>query len=125
MTGTIVAVGLTFVGLLWLAISARRRALRTLLLATGVEVPGTGRLVSRGTRRAPRVLVTYTDSEGQTRSVIKSVVSAGDAELVRRPIRVVFHPRRTTRDDYVLVGFGEQPRRWFRVSFAPASMSSQ
>lgn len=125
MTGTIIGVGLAFVGLLWLAITARRRALRTVLLATGVEVPGHGRLVHRGARRAPRVVVTYTDSEGQERSVVKSVVSAGDAELVRRPIRVVFHPRRTTRDDYVLVGFGEHPRRWFRVSFAPASMSSQ
>lgn len=125
MTGTIIGIGLAFVGLLWLAIAARRRALRTLLLTTGVEVAGSGRLVSRGRRRPPRVVVTYTDSAGVSRSVVKSIVSAGDAELVRRPIRVVFHPRRTTRDDYVLIGFGDHPRRWFRVSFAPSHTSPE
>lgn len=117
--GTIVAVALAFLLLLWILIAVRRRALRTYLLATGVETSGTAALAwPKGKRRAPSIAVTYVDSEGVTRTAIKSIVSAGDGELMKKPVRVVFHPRRTTRDDYVLLGFGAQPRTWFRANFA-------
>lgn len=118
LIGITIAIGLALVGLLWAAIAVRRRAIRTLLLTSGVEVAGRARLVTAARRGAPRIHVTYTDSDGVQRTVVKSIVSAGDERLVREPTRVVFHPRRTNRDDYVLVGFGATPRRWFPVSFA-------
>lgn len=118
LIGVTVAVALGLVGLLWVTIVVRRRAIRTLLLTSGVEVAGRARLVGTSRRAAPRIHVTYTDTDGVTRTVVKSIVSAGDDRLVREPTRVIFHPRRTSRDDYVLVGFGTTPRRWFPVSFA-------
>ncbi|CAN5380156.1 hypothetical protein BH10ACT7_BH10ACT7_03160 [soil metagenome] len=117
--GTIVLVAVAFLILLWILIAVRRRALRTYLLTTGVETSGTAALVwPKGKRRAPAIAVTYVDSEGVTRTAIKSIVSSGDSELMKKAVRVVFHPRRTTRDDYVLLGFGDHPGTWFRVSFA-------
>ena len=117
--GAIVVVAIAFLLLLWILIAVRRRALRTYLLATGVETSGRASLTwPRGRRRAPAIAVTYVDSAGVTRTAVKSIVSAGDGELMKKPVRVIFHPRRTTRDDYVLLGFGEHPGTWFRASFA-------
>ncbi len=118
MTGTVILVAVAFAVLLWVLIVGRRRALRTMLLTTGMETSGKSKLVwPHGPRRAPRIAVTYVDSEKVTRTVVKVVASAGDGELMKKPARVVFHPRRTDRDDYVLVGFGAQPATWFRVNF--------
>lgn len=117
MTGALVALAAAFVLLLWAAITVRRRAIRTYLLATGIRTKGVARLVRVRGRRAPVVSVDYVDNNGVERTVRKSLVSAGDAELAAKPVTVLFHPRRTTRDDYVLLGFGEAPATWFRVSF--------
>lgn len=119
--GAVIAVMIAFVLLLWLAIVVRRRALRTLLLTTGVEVPGTTSLAWPRGRRTPHIAVTYTDTAGVTRTAIKVVVSAGDSQLLSQPARVVFDPRRASRDDYVLVGFGNHPSTWYRVNFARAA----
>lgn len=117
--GTIVVVALAFLILLWILVAVRRRAMRAYLLATGVETSGTASLAwPKGKRGAPSIAVTYVDSDGVTRTVVKSIVSAGDGELMKKPVRVIFHPRRTTRDEYVLLGFGPHPGKWFRVSFA-------
>ncbi len=118
LTALIVVVAITFLVLLWIAIRMRRNSIRALLLTTGSQTRGTSSLVwPRGTG-APSIAVTYTASDGITRSAIKSIVSAGDAELIKRPAMVIYHPKRTTRADYVLVGFGELPTTWFRVNFA-------
>ena len=47
---------------------------------------------------------------------LKEAVTRIEAQLARKPARVVYHPRRTERDDYVLVAFGDSDR-WFRVNF--------
>jgi hypothetical protein len=118
LTALIVIVAIAFLVLLWISIRARRNSIRTLLLTTGSQTRGTTSLVwPRGTG-APSVAVTYTASDGVTRTAVKTIVSAGDAELMKRPAMVVYHPKRTTRSDYVLVGFGELPTTWFRVNFA-------
>lgn len=124
LVGTFVVVLAVLIALLWVAIAVRRRTMRTYLLTTGTEVAGKAWLQQRSGRRAPRVAVQYTDSRGVVRTVLKSIISAGDAELVRKPVRVVFHPDRTTRDEYVLVGFGAHPATWFRVNFASQDVSS-
>ena len=121
--GTFVAVLVALIALLWIAIAVRRRTMRAYLLTTGTEVAGRAWLLARSGRRAPKIAVQYTDSRGVVRTVIKTIVSAGDAELVRKPVRVVFHPDRTTRDEYVLVGFGAHPGTWFRVNFASQDVS--
>lgn len=123
MTGAVIAVVVAFILLLRIAIAARRRGIRGYLLATGVRTPGTASLVSVRGRRAPAVSVSYADSDGVTRTVIKALTSAGDAELAKKPVTVLFHPRRTNRDEYVLLGFGESPATWFRVSFGRSSGS--
>ncbi len=109
---------IAFVLLFWFAIVVRRRALRTLILTTGVEVPGTTSWTWPRGHRTPHIAVTYTDTAGVTRTAIKVLVSAGDSQLMALPARVVFDPRRANRDDYVLVGFGNHPSTWFRVNFA-------
>ncbi len=114
--GTIVAVSIAFLFLLWALFAVRRRALRTYLLATGMETVGSAQLVPVRLRRAPMVVVTYVDSAGVKRAVRKLLVSAGDEQLVKKKVRVVFHPNRTSRDEYVLIAFGESTR-WFRVGF--------
>lgn len=118
MTTTIVLVAIAFLVLLWALIAGRRRALRAMLLATGMETSGKATLVwPKGRRRSPRISVVYVDSDGVRRTVLKTVVSAGDGELVKKPVKVVFHPRRTNREEYVIVGFGASPSTWFRVTF--------
>lgn len=114
--GTVIAVAIALLVLLWLAIAARRKALRTYLLATGVETTGDSVLVPARRGRPAHVAVSYIDSDGVRRSVRKSVVSAGEAQLARKPARVIYHPRRTDRDDYVLLAFGDS-ERWFHVTF--------
>ncbi|MDP3209269.1 MAG: hypothetical protein Q8M65_08975 [Rhodoglobus sp.] len=118
--GTIVAVSVAFLILLWILFALRRRALRAYLLTTGIEVTGSAKLVSSRLRRAPSVVVSYVDSGGATRSVRKLITSAGDEQLVKKKVRVVFHPDRTSRDEYVLVAFGDS-NRWFRVGFTHAN----
>ena len=49
------------------------------------------------------------------------VTSAGDEQWVKKDVRVVFHPDRTNRDEYVLVAFGDS-HRWFRVGFTHANV---
>ena len=116
--GPIIAVAIAFVLLLWLVIVVRRRAIQSLLLANGVQVTGTSALVWPRGRGPARIGVTYTDSNGVSHTAVKTIVSAGDAELLKRPAQVIFHPLRADRDDYVLLGFGSQPSTWFRANFA-------
>ncbi len=118
--GTIVAICIAFLALLWVLFALRRRALRTYLLATGMETSGRAELVPARFGRAPSIVVTYTDSTGKKRRVRKLVASAGDEQLVKKNVRVVFHPDRTSRDEYVLVAFGDS-HRWFRVGFTNAN----
>ncbi|MGV8897397.1 MAG: hypothetical protein ACOH10_11445 [Rhodoglobus sp.] len=117
--GTIVAVCIAFLALLWILFGLRRRALRTYLMATGMQTSGHAELIAGRFGRAPSVVVTYTDSNGTTRSVRKLIASAGDEQLAKKRVRVVFHPDRTSRDEYVLIAFGES-HRWFRVAFTRA-----
>ena len=121
MVGTIIFVAVAFIALLWIAIIVRRRSIQTYLLATGNQTRGTSSLSWPRGRGAPSIAVTNTDAVGVTRTVIKSVVSAGDSELLKKPAMVVYHPERANRDDYVLVGFGDIPSTWFRVDFARSS----
>ena len=114
--GTVIAVAAALLFLLWLAIVTRRKALKAYLLASGIETHGSSVLVPAHRGRPAYVAVTYVDSEGVRRSVRKTFLSAGEAQLARKPARVVYHPRRTERDDYVLVAFGDSDR-WFRVNF--------
>jgi len=116
--GWLVALGLILVGLLWFATRLRRRAIRTYLLASGAQTTAVSSLYRRG-RHAPRIAVRYRDNSGIEHFAVKSVISAGDAELLRKPAAVLYHPQRPGRSDYVLVGFGKQPRRWFAVEFVP------
>ncbi|MCU1439465.1 MAG: hypothetical protein JWP85_462 [Rhodoglobus sp.] len=118
MTGIFVAVAIAFLAILWILTAVRRRGIRTYLLAAGAQTRGVATLQPRRGRREPSIAVRYTDADGVTRTAVKSVVSAGDSELVKKPAMVLYHPRRTSRDDYVLLGFGEQPSRWFRADFA-------
>jgi hypothetical protein len=114
----IVIVAIAFLVLLWITIRMRRNTIRTLLLTSGSQTRGTSSLVwPRGTG-APSIAVTYRASDGISRTAIKTIVSAGDAELLKKPAMVIYHPERTTRSDYVLVGFGDLPATWFRVNFA-------
>ncbi len=114
--GTIIAVCVAFLILLWILFALRRRALRTYLLATGMETVGRAQLVPSRFGRAPTVVVSYVDSDGKKRVVRKLLASSGDEQLVKKKVRVVFHPNRTNRDEYVLIAFGDSPR-WFRVGF--------
>ncbi|GAA1209553.1 hypothetical protein GCM10009655_05750 [Rhodoglobus aureus] len=118
--GWLIAAALLLLALLWTATRLRRRSIRTLLLATGVQTSGTSSLHRRGPR-TPRIAVRYTDNSGTERVVVKALVSAGDAELLKKPAVVLYHPKRASRSDYVLVGFGQQPRTWFPVEFAPST----
>ncbi|EPR75595.1 hypothetical protein ADILRU_2138 [Leifsonia rubra CMS 76R] len=114
--GWLLAVGLLFLTLLWVATRLRRRAIRTLLLTTGAETRGTSNVYHRG-RRRPRISVRYVDNSGTERLAVKALVSAGDAELLKKRAVVLYHPKHADRSDYVLVGFGEHPHRWFPVEF--------
>jgi hypothetical protein len=115
--GAILLIGVGFVALLWIVTALRRHSLRTYLLAVGAQTRGSASLVRRRGRRTPSIVVKYTDNNGVEHRARKMIVSAGDDELVRKPAMVVYHPDRTSRDDYVLLGFGARPTRWFRVSF--------
>jgi|SRR5664279_1329781 len=121
--GWLFALGVLLVSLLWFATQLRRRAIRTYLLASGAQTTAIASLHRRG-RRAPRIAVRYRDNSGIEHFAVKSVISAGDAELLRKPAAVLYHPQRPGRSDYVLVGFGKQPRRWFAVEFAPLPADS-
>ena len=122
--GTIVVVAIAFLLLLWVLMTVRRRALRTYLLTTGMETTGKAVLQwPTGGKRSPHIAVTYTDSEGVTRTAVKTMVSSGDSELIKKTAKVVFHPRRTSRDDYVLLGFGDRPSTWFRAEFSRKGIS--
>ena len=114
--GWVAAVGLLFVALLWTAARLRRRSIRALLLATGAQTSATSSIYRRG-RRSPRIAVRYSDNFGTEHVAVKALVSAGDAELLKKPAVVLYHPKRTDRSDYVLLGFGEHPGRWFPVEF--------
>jgi hypothetical protein len=114
--GWLVAVGLLFIAALWTATRLRRRSIRAILLTTGAQTSATSSLYRRG-HRTPRIAVRYTDSSGTERLAVKALVSAGDAELLKKPAVVLYHPKRADRSDYVLLGFGEQPSRWFPVEF--------
>lgn len=118
MIGPIILVAIAFIVLLWLAIAVRRRAIKATLLASGHQVSGTSQLVWPRGRGPAHIAVTYDDNNGVSRTAIKAIVSAGDAELMKRPAQVIFHPLRASRDDYVLLGFGARPTTWFRASFA-------
>ena len=123
MTGILIVVAVAFLAILWVLTGVRRRGIRTYLLAAGAQTRGVATLQHRPWRREPSIAVRYTDADGVTRTAVKSVVSAGDSELVKKPAMVLYHPRRTSRDDYVLLGFGERPTRWFRADFARMSKS--
>jgi hypothetical protein len=114
--GWLIALGLLFLTLLWIATWVRRKSIRALLLAAGAQTSATSSLYRRG-RRTPRIAVRYTDNSGTERVAVKALVSAGDAELLKKPAVVLYHPERSGRSDYVLLGFGEQPHRWFPVEF--------
>lgn len=116
--GAVIAIAVAFIVLLWLAITVRRRAIRSLLLASGHQVRGTASLVWPRGRGPARIAVAYTDNNGVKRTAVKTVVSAGDGELIKKTAYVVFHPLRADRPDYVLLGFGEHPGTWFRVNFS-------
>jgi hypothetical protein len=124
VTGALVAVAVAFVAILWAVTAVRRRGIRAYLLSAGAQTRGVATLQPRRGRREPSIVVRYSDADGVMRTAVKSVVSAGDSELVKKPAMVLYHPRRPSRDDYVLLGFGEQPTRWFRVDFARMSKSS-
>ncbi|WP_341951951.1 hypothetical protein [Salinibacterium sp. TMP30] len=114
--GWLFAVGLLFLVLLWTATRLRRRSIRAILLTSGAQTSGTSSLYRRG-RRSPRIAVRYTDNSGTQRVAVKALVSAGDTELLKKPAVVLYHPKRSGRSDYVLLGFGEYPQRWFPVEF--------
>ena len=116
--GTVIATAVVFLLLLWLAISVRRRAIRSLLMTSGHQVTGTAALMWPRGRGAARIGVTYVDNNGVEHTAVKTLVSAGDAELVKKPAQVIFHPLRADRADYVLLGFGSTPSTWFRANFA-------
>ncbi|QYH36232.1 hypothetical protein [Salinibacterium sp. M195] len=118
--GWLFAVAILFLALLWSAIWLRRRAIRALLLTTGAQTKATSSLYLRG-RRSPRIALRYTDNAGTERTVIKSLVSAGDSQLLKKEAVVLYHPKRASRSDYILVGFGSHPQRWFPVEFAPSA----
>mgnify|MGYP000851308846 CR=1 FL=1 len=117
MIAPVIAVAIAFLVLLWLVIAVRRKAIRTTLLATGVQVRGTTSFVWPRGRGPARVGVTYIDNAGVSHTAVKATVNAGDAELFSQPAHVIFDPRRANSDDYVLLGFGEVPSTWFRASF--------
>lgn len=121
MTGVVVVVAIAFLLLLWTVVALRRRSLRSYLLAVGAETPGTARLVRKSLRHRPRLLVSYTTADGVHRTIAKAQPSAGDEQLATRPVRVVYHPRRAGRDDYVIFGFGEHPVTWFRGNFTDST----
>ena len=115
--GWVFAAGFILIALLWCATWLRRRTIRALLLTTGAQTIGTSSLQSRG-RRLPRIAVRYTDNAGTERVIVKAIVSAGDTELLQKPAVVLYHPKHRGRSDYVLMGFGAQPRRWFHGEFS-------
>ena len=115
--GPLIVLAMIFVLLLWLAITVRRRMIHTMLMTTGHQVTGTATLVWPRGSGAARIGVTYVDNNGGQHTAIKALVSAGDAELMKKTPQVIFHPLRADRDDYVLLGFGERPTTWFRASF--------
>lgn len=122
--GWVFAAGLILIALLWFATWLRRRTIRAFLLTAGAQTAGISSEYRRG-RRAPRIAVRYTDSAGTERVVVKSLVSAGDAQLLAKPAVVLYHPKHRSRSDYVLLGFGRQPQRWFPVEFAPREPSAR
>ena len=117
VVGTVVAVVIGLTILLWIITALRRRALRSYLMAVGAETTGTASLVRRARKRYPVIVVKYTDNDGVVHSAQKSVVSAGDDALVKKTARVIYHPGHPSRDDYVLLGFGATPNKWFRAHF--------
>ncbi|EAR24090.1 hypothetical protein A20C1_02459 [marine actinobacterium PHSC20C1] len=116
--GWLFGVGIVFIALLWSATWLRRRAIRAYLLASGAQTTAVSSVYQRG-RRTPRIAVHYRDNSGTEHFAVKSLVSAGDSELLKKPAAVLYHPKRTGRSDYVLIGFGKRPQRWFSVEFAP------
>lgn len=104
--------------LLWIVMRVRRGAIKTTLLTSGTQVRGASALVWPRGSGAARIAVTYEDNNGVSHTAVKSLVSAGDGELIKLPAQVIFHPLRADRDDYVLLGFGAMPSTWFRASFA-------
>lgn len=120
--GWLVAAGILMLALLWSATWIRRRSIRTLLLTTGAQTSATSSIHRRG-RRSPRIALRYTDNSGTERVVVKALVSAGDAELLKKPAVVLYHPKRAGRSDYVLVGFGKRPQTWFPVEFLSETRS--
>ena len=121
--GWLFAVGLLLITFLWAAAKLRRRSIRALLLTTGAQTSGTSSVYRRG-RRSPRISVRYTDNAGTEHTAVKALVSAGDSELLKKRAVVLYHPKRANRSDYVLLGFGEQPHRWFPVEFVSARSES-
>ncbi|MGV8857084.1 hypothetical protein [Rhodoglobus sp.] len=116
VVGWLIATAIVFLALLWTATRLRRRSIRTILLTTGAQTSAISSIYRRG-RRAPRIAVRYTDNSGTERTAVKALLSAGDSELLKQPAVVLYHPKRADRSDYVLVGFGNQPRTWFPVDF--------
>jgi hypothetical protein len=115
--GWLFVAGLVVVVLLVAATRLRRRAIRALLLSTGAQTTAISSVYRRG-RRHPRIGLRYVDNSGKEQFAIKSIVSAGDAELLKKKAVVLYHPSRSDRSDYVLVGFGDHPSRWFPVEFS-------
>tara|TARA_R110002124_G_scaffold51856_2_gene149535 strand:- start:2048 stop:2431 length:384 start_codon:yes stop_codon:yes gene_type:complete len=118
--GWIFAIGLILIALLWFATWLRRRAIRALLLTSGAQTSGASSMYRRG-RGTPRIAVSYTDNTGAERVIVKALVSAGDAQLLEKPAVVLYHPKYLGRSDYVLLGFGKQPHRWFQGEFVRVS----
>ncbi|MBH0009405.1 hypothetical protein [Salinibacterium sp. SWN1162] len=115
--GWVFAAGFILIALLWFSTWLRRRTIRALLLTTGAQTTGSSSLHRRG-RRLPRIAVRYTDDTGSEHVIIKTIVSAGDEQLLQKPALVLYHPKHRSRSDYVLIGFGTQPRRWFSGEFS-------
>lgn len=115
MTGALIVLVVALLALLVVLTHVRRRAIRTHLLRHGMRSAAQASLVRRG--RATRVAIRYRDVGGVERRALKVQSSVGDGNLVMRPAQVLHDPRRPASDEYVLVGFGHFPARWFSVQF--------
>lgn len=113
----VIVVAVCFLLVLWASIVFRRHAIRSWLLAWGAQTSAETINARRGRDRQAKIHASYVDNTGVRRTAVKTLISAGDAQLAKKPAVVLYDPRRPTRDDRVLLGFGETPSRWFGVTF--------
>lgn len=115
MIGFAIVLAASLLTILWANTVATRRRVRKYLLANGARAQGSARLVSKRGVRHPRIHVDFTQADGTRLTAIKSVVSAGDENLVAKKVTVLYDPREPKREDRMLLGFGVVPTVWFRV----------